>query len=382
MMTRILFAVLVTILSIQVQAQSWVTNGLVAYYPFNGTANDGSGNGHNGVINGGSISATTNHLGVAGSALHFGGASYVSITPTPINLNTNWTISFWAIVDPNAGVHNFLSTGNDNLDALNTRYVYGDANPWQFAVGPKFGYGCVWNGTNTPRVWNMITLVRNGNLVQGYFNNTRVTSTNINFTIQDAGSLWIGRMEGGAFYDLFGAMSDVSLYNRAFSSNDVRQLFDYQTAQPCNARQATATAVVSGGAVVAANLTDTGCGYLTTPQVLIEGGGGSGANAVATINNGVVIGITITSGGSGYTNAPNVYIDSPAGPHVALLKAVQPAFTQLFFGTTYQLQMSGDMLSWTNQGAPFVATNSVMTYPQYWNVDNWNKLYFRLQPLP
>ena len=31
---------------------SWVTDGLVAHYPFNGDASDASGNGNNGVISG------------------------------------------------------------------------------------------------------------------------------------------------------------------------------------------------------------------------------------------------------------------------------------------------------------------------------------------
>ncbi len=30
-------------------AQSWLTNGLLAYYPFDGTASDATGNGHDGV---------------------------------------------------------------------------------------------------------------------------------------------------------------------------------------------------------------------------------------------------------------------------------------------------------------------------------------------
>jgi len=34
-------------------------------------------------------------------------------------------------------------------------------------------------------------------------------------------------------------------------------------------------------------------------------------------------------------------------------------------GMNYQLPLSGDMLAWTNQGAPFLATNTTMIYPQY-----------------
>ena len=33
-------------------AQNFLTNGLVAYYPFNGNANDATGNGNNGEVHG------------------------------------------------------------------------------------------------------------------------------------------------------------------------------------------------------------------------------------------------------------------------------------------------------------------------------------------
>src|ERR1039457_6976406 len=111
-------------LTVNGYSQSFLTNGLVAYYPFSGNANDASGNGHNGVVIGTSISPTTNQLGVLNRALHFGGGSYISVTPTPFNVNSNWTISLWCILDANDEIANFVSTGNDNQGGLNMRYVY------------------------------------------------------------------------------------------------------------------------------------------------------------------------------------------------------------------------------------------------------------------
>ena len=51
---------------------------------------------------------------------------------------------------------------------------------------------------------------------------------------------------------------------------------------------------------------------------------------------------------------------------VTLIKAVKPSFANLSIGTNYQLQVSGDLTTWTNQGSPFTATNASMIYPQYW----------------
>ena len=54
------------------QAQTFLTNGLVAYYPLDGNAVDASGNGNNGVpVN---VAFTTDRFGVAGGAAQFSGA--------------------------------------------------------------------------------------------------------------------------------------------------------------------------------------------------------------------------------------------------------------------------------------------------------------------
>ena len=67
---------------------------------------------------------------------------------------------------------------------------------------------------------------------------------------------------------------------------------------------------------------------------------------------------------------------------VNLIKAVKPAFSNLAEGDNYRLQISSDMVTWGNSGTPFAATNSVMVYPEYFDVDNWNSLFSRLHNAP
>jgi hypothetical protein len=67
------------------------------------------------------------------------------------------------------------------------------------------------------------------------------------------------------------------------------------------------------------------------------------------------------------------------GPIVTLIKSVKPSFSNLTISTNYQLQVSTDLVNWTNSGSPFTATNSSLVYPQYFDVPNWNQLFFRLQ---
>ena len=91
--TKSLFGILTitAALAVQVQAQSFLTNGLVAYFPLNGNANDASGNGNNGFAE--NTFTTTNQLGQANSALGFAGNSWVYIPYSASMATTNFSVS-------------------------------------------------------------------------------------------------------------------------------------------------------------------------------------------------------------------------------------------------------------------------------------------------
>ena len=75
-----------------------LNNGLVAYYPFNGNANDASGNGNNAIFNNATL--TLDYYGKPNSAYHFNGVdNYIEI-PNSNSLNTGNAISICAWVKP------------------------------------------------------------------------------------------------------------------------------------------------------------------------------------------------------------------------------------------------------------------------------------------
>jgi len=196
-------------LAVNGYSQSFLTNGLVAYYPFNGNANDASGNGHNGVVNGTTISPTMNQVGITNGALHFRGGSYISVTPTPFNVNSNWTISFWCILDANAnGECSIVSTAYNSLDI--THGYTGLTNLWTLIPSTEEHFSAV---PNNPSIWTMITCVRNGSSYKMSFNNALVASNTVVGTTLDTGELWFGRTQGviSGFdpHDLFGSLSDM-----------------------------------------------------------------------------------------------------------------------------------------------------------------------------
>ncbi len=110
-----------------------------------------------------------------------------------------------------------------------------------------------------------------------------------------------------------GEIDDVRIYNRALSDAEVKAIYDYESPAPAP-RVATATPQVVNGFVVDAIITDGGYGYTNTPTVTVTGGGGSGARINATVVNGVVVGVVVVNPGSGYISVPTIAIAPPPIP--------------------------------------------------------------------
>jgi hypothetical protein len=87
-------AILLTALSLQAQIPSYVpTNGLVGWWPFNGNANDESGNGNHGVVNGATL--TTDRFGNNGKAYSFDGVDdWIGALVSNGNFTNKFTYSF------------------------------------------------------------------------------------------------------------------------------------------------------------------------------------------------------------------------------------------------------------------------------------------------
>ncbi len=75
------------------------SDGLVAWYPFNGNANDESGNGNHGVVNGATL--TADRFGNPNSAYHFDGVDdFIRLVKSDTaDFSNGFTISFWVQVE-------------------------------------------------------------------------------------------------------------------------------------------------------------------------------------------------------------------------------------------------------------------------------------------
>jgi hypothetical protein len=293
-------------------AQSWLTNGLVAYYPFNGNASDASGSGNNGTVMNAQL--TTNRFGQTSAAYTFDGVqsasgSRIIVTNNLLNLGqAGYTINIWfdSYIYYQGGVLFNTYFHNVGIGMSWSRFtapsyagaLIGSGSSWDLRLDGN-NYSPLAFGQLHSNTWYCATLTKTGTIYCYYINGRlQFTGTNslaASYNFNDGFTLG----SSGWNETLLGAIDDVRIYNRGLSASEVAELYAVES-----------------------------------------------------------------------------------GPRVDLIKAVKPSFSYLWVGTNYQMQLSADMNTWTNHGSPFTATNTSMVYPQYWDVDGWGSLFFRLRQVP
>ena len=344
----LLFSASTLLLSVESRAQS----GLIARYPLNGNANDSVGSNHGTVIR---ATPTTDRFGQLNAAYDFNGTDsrIEFVSPPPFTQPNNWTISAW--VKPASFTQSGLAmyVGLDNGSASDGfGFGLSGAAALQGFVPEAGGFFTSGQSFSAPAQWAHVVMMRTNGTISFYFNGGRTPSTSDN-SVSFPTDFTIGSQNGLRFFH--GAVDDVRIYNRAISSNEVAQIYGSNEG-PCYPHAATAIPYRINGFVVAATVTDGGCGYTNPPLVTITGGGGANATATATISNGVVIGINIVNAGCCYTNDPQIVISSPPFPATVSLRVSKMIVTQrVMIGRTYVLEGSANLAVWTPVAPQYVA---------------------------
>ena len=195
---------------------------LVYHFPFDGNANDTSGNGNNGVINGATL--VPDRHGTADSAYAFDGGSWI-VAPgnaLPIS-NAPRTLTAWVRPYDTNALWGIITWGQGDCSSL----MFGMANQG----GAGFWGGCndfITDMTLTPNVWafvavrfsqpDMITVRVNG----------QSESAQLGVPDTQPSQLWIGgeTTDDGDFRNFFfGELDDVRIYNRDLSDTELDAVF-------------------------------------------------------------------------------------------------------------------------------------------------------------
>jgi len=250
---------LLGILASAAQAQtlpSYVpANGLAGWWPFNGNANDESGNGNNGAVAGATLVADRD--GNPSSAYSFdGSSSYIQCVNAGPTGNPTVTASFW-LNTATQNVGHIIGWGSDNVFGSDYRVIvnpncvnavsfdnFGSAVNYSTTIGTNSWdhYVVVYDSTIGNTV-SSASVYRNGVLLTStcYFQNAAPTNIQALFPIT------FGRYHGPSynyFYD--GMLDDVGLWNRVLTPCEIQALF--QGPGGVTAATASANAVCPGSA--------------------------------------------------------------------------------------------------------------------------------------
>ena len=207
------------------------TNGLVGYWPFNGNANDESGNGNNGTVNGATL--TSDRFGNVNSAYDFNGTSdFIDVADnTALRLNsTDFTISVWINETSRASTQESIiskrTAANGNGYILN---IEGSVQPipglTNFHVSGG-GDPRAYSNTIVPlNVWKNITLTYQlssqtlKTYIDGVLNSTTTSIPTPNAA--NSVAMKIGTDAAGNPYFFHGKIDDISIYNRALTQQEI-----------------------------------------------------------------------------------------------------------------------------------------------------------------
>jgi hypothetical protein len=208
---------------------------LIAYYPFDGHAQDESGNGNHGT-NYGAV-ATTDHCGNENSALYFNGAKVIIDNVDILPQGEIFTVSLWAEFDVLTGDHTvfdkreFQSSWENVLNLMIQDSYDPDALAFRtFNTVPEPTATHYSTDNLTTDTWYLITTIYDNTKMYLYVDTTLVDTATASLTLNStAEELWFGSNDKP--YDpnyLLGSLDEIYIYKRALSKAEIveRYLYD------------------------------------------------------------------------------------------------------------------------------------------------------------
>ena len=195
-----------------------VTNGLVAYFPFNGNANDESGNGNNGTVYGPTL--TNDHLGNSNSAYLFSG-NYIQVPQVHWSAigTGDFSIGVWVKPTTLAGDYRMILVDNVFPDNFQLNFN-NQGNCIQMYLGGQLA-GQSSNSTFTLSQWYYITVTRKAGVLKFYINGQASGSSTSTQNIQQSTYLAIGYRYYNSSHPFVGSIDDIRIYQRGLSSSEI-----------------------------------------------------------------------------------------------------------------------------------------------------------------
>lgn len=238
------FISLFLLMYISVPAQVNLQKGLVAYYPFNGNANDESGNNHHPTVV--KVKYTKDRFGKANSASEFNGkTNFIRIPNHPdLNFKEGFSISAWVMINDfyegTCHGNRIIMKGAFDSDYENGNYLLTfDDHPYTngsncFTKTPDKKHQSFY-GAHTTSIskkyitrgkWYLLTYSYDGFNATLYVDcEVQATGKKRNYNFSNDEDLFFGKMNHAQYpYWFNGLLDEVRIYNRPLSISEIKLL--------------------------------------------------------------------------------------------------------------------------------------------------------------
>ncbi len=206
-------------------------DGLVARYPFNGNANDESGNGHNGTVDGATL--TTDRFGNTSKAYTFDGNDWIKVSQDPAFQFNDFTLSAWVYLKPNSLPLNGIIGSPDHgltqnawffgIDRIGSPRLYGHTHPDAYLYG---------GDVSSFDTWYHVVFVKSGTTAKEFVNGIEVSSRTVpaSLSYTNPRGILIGADDdNGAdgiadIWFFYGKLDDIRVYNRGLTNAEIQAL--------------------------------------------------------------------------------------------------------------------------------------------------------------
>jgi hypothetical protein len=207
-------------------------DGLIAHYPFNGNANDESGNGNNALLSGNEF-YSAGRYGEKEKSIYIPTNGFIRLPSSELFKSTTMTYSIWYQSEknirrdqPNNQICTILDSGPDRHPLLFVNANWKGAGASSMDIGYWDGS---WHGSGAKmRVakWTHFAVVMNGSSYSLYINganvyNNRTYFGNVGNHVKNIGNF----PDDPNTHSARGFFDDVRIYNRALPDSKIKQLY-------------------------------------------------------------------------------------------------------------------------------------------------------------
>jgi len=222
--------------------------GVIAWWPLDNDANDASGNGHNGSVEGGTVNFGQAGANAApGFSASFPDQGHIDV-PYAAVLNPgtqapggsgSFTIALWANSSSNGGFNSPFTAREDNGASVNGPIIYNNnGGNWSYWAGNN-GPSGQWNALNGPAVplntWQHVAVTYDSSTQTRnmFVDGVEVLTANLGVSPNALRDIHIGsgQDDGRNFY-WNGQIDDVIMYDEALSAAQIQNVMTNSVPEP------------------------------------------------------------------------------------------------------------------------------------------------------